>query len=86
VGTLGATHLAPDAPATDSLTRFSLGLGGGVRFFPTKHLGLYLAGRGLFTSLGGNVAFRSESGAATVNINSDGFWQVELQAGLVFAF
>jgi len=86
VGTVGATHLAPDAPDTDSLTRFSFGLGGGVRLFPTKHLGLYFAGRGLFTSLGSDVAFRSESGAATVRIDSDGFWQVELQAGLVFAF
>jgi hypothetical protein len=84
--TLGATHLAPDAPGTDSLTRFSLGLGSGLRFFPTKHLGLYFAGRGLFTALGGDVAFRSESGAATVRINSDGFWQVEFQAGLVFTF
>ncbi len=86
VGTLGATHLAPDAPGTDSLTRFSLGLGGGLRFMPTKHLGLYLAGRGLFTALEGDLAYRSESGAATLRIDSDGFWQVELQAGVVFAF
>jgi opacity protein-like surface antigen len=86
LGTLGATHLAPDAPGTDSLTRFSLGLGGGLRFFPTKHLGLYLAGRGLFTALEGTATFRSESGEATVRINSDGFWQAEFQAGLVFAF
>jgi hypothetical protein len=57
-----------------------------VRFFPTKHLGLYLAGRGLFTALDGDATFRSESGDATVRIRSDGFWQVELQAGLVFAF
>ncbi len=86
VGTLGATHLAPEPPGTDSLTRFSLGLGGGLRFFPTKHLGLYLAGRGLFTALEGDLAYRSESGDTTVRINSDGFWQVELQAGLVLAF
>jgi hypothetical protein len=84
--TLGATHLAPDAPDTDSLTEFSLGLGGGVRFFPTEHLGLYLAGRGFLTFMEGDVAFRSKSGAATVVIHSDGFWQFELQAGLVFAF
>lgn len=86
LGTLGATHLAPDSPGTDSLTRFSLGFGGGVRFFPTKHLGLYLAGRGLFTALEGDLAYRSDSGDATLRIDSDGFWQVELQAGLVFAF
>jgi len=86
VATLGATHLAPDASDTDSLTRFSLGLGGGVRFLPTEHLGLYLAGRGLLTFMEGDATFRSESGQATVKINSDGFWQVELQAGLIFTF
>jgi hypothetical protein len=86
VGTLGATHLAADAPGTDSLTGFSLGLGGGVRFFPTEHLGLYLTGRGLFTFLEGDAAFRSESGDTTVTIEGDGFWQAEFQAGLIFAF
>jgi len=86
LGTLGATHMDPDAPDTNSLTRFSLGLGGGVRFFPTEHLGLYLAGRGLLTFMEGEAAFRSESGQATVVVNSDGFWQIELQAGLIFTF
>jgi len=86
VATVGATHLAPAPPGTDSLTRFSLGLGGGLRFFPTKHLGLYLAGRGLFTALEGDLAYRSESGDTTLRIDSDGFWQVEFQAGLIFAF
>ena len=86
VGTLGATHIDPDASGTDSLTRFSLGLGGGVRFLPTEHLGLYLAGRGLLTFLGGDTLVRSESGRATVQFDSDGLWQVELQAGLIFAF
>ncbi len=84
--TIGATHLDPDAPDTDSLTDFSIGINGGVRFVPTDHFGVYLAGRGLFTAMEGDVAFRSESGATTVRINSDGFWQVELQAGLIFAF
>jgi opacity protein-like surface antigen len=85
-GTLGATHIDPDASGTDSLTRFSLGLGGGVRFFPTEHLGLYLAGRGLLTFIESDTLIRSESGRATVQVDSDGLWQVELQAGLVFAF
>jgi hypothetical protein len=86
VATFGATYMAPDAPDTDSLTRFSLGLGGGVRFLPNEHFGLYLSGRGLVTFLEGDATFRSESGATTVRINSDGFWQFELQAGLIFAF
>ncbi len=85
-GTLGVTHLSPDASGTDSVTRFSLGLGGGVRYFPTEHLGLYLGVRGFLTFMEGDTLFRSESGAATVVVDADGLWQVQLQAGLVFAF
>lgn len=86
VGTLGATHLNPDAPGTDSLTRFSIALGGGLRYLPTKHLGLYAAARGFVTFIEGDTVFRSESGVTTIEIESDGLWQVQLQAGLIFAF
>jgi opacity protein-like surface antigen len=86
VGTVGATRIDPDASGSDSLTRFSLGLGGGVRFFPTEHFGLYLAGRGLFTFVGGDTLIESEGGALTVEIGSDSLWQALLQAGAIFAF
>jgi len=86
VGTLGATVLDPDASGMDSVTRFSMGLGGGVRYFPTRHLGLYLGARGFLTFIGGDALFRSESGAATIEVDADGLWQVQLQAGLIFAF
>ncbi len=86
VGTLGVTHLNPDARGTDSDTRFSIGLGGGVRYFPTEHFGLYLGARGFFTFLSGDAIFRSESGAATIEVDSNGLWQVLLQAGVIFAF
>lgn len=85
VGTLGATHLAPEASGFDSLTRFSLGLGGGVRFFPNEHFGLYLAGRGLFTFVGDNTSIESESGSLAIEIDG-GLWQVLLQTGVIFAF
>ena len=86
VGTVGATHLSPDASGTDSLTRFSLVLGGGLRFFPTEHVGLYLAGRGLFTFVDSDTAIRVDNGEATVRVHSDGLTQAELQAGLILAF
>jgi len=87
VGTLGATLLNPDAPGTDSLTKFSFSLGGGVRYLPTKYLGLYLAGRGFLTFIGGDTLWRSESGATTIIIDTTGdLWQFQLQAGLIFAF
>jgi len=87
VATVGATHIAPDAPDSDSLTRLSLGIGGGVRFFPTENFGLYLAGRGLFTFLGGgDTLIESEGGSLTIEIDSDTLWQAQLQAGVIFAF
>lgn len=86
VGTVGAAHLSPHAPGTDSLTRFSVGIGGGVRFFPSDHFGLYLAGRGLFTFIGSDTAIRFENGETTVRICSDGLDQAELLAGLIIAF
>jgi hypothetical protein len=86
VATVGATHIDPDVSGSDSLTRLSLGIGGGVRFFPTENFGLYLAGRGLFTFVGGDTLVESEGGALTVEIASDTLWQAQLQAGVIFAF
>jgi hypothetical protein len=86
VGTLGATHLSPDASGSDSLTRFSVGIGGGVRWFPREHFGLYLAGRALFTFIGSDTSIHIENGETTIHFRSDGLTQVELQAGLIFAF
>ena len=86
VGTLGATHLSPEPSSIDSLTRFSVGLGGGVRYFPTKNFGLYLAGRGFFTFIDSDSHIVVESGSATVDIVADGLWQAVLQAGLILRF
>ncbi len=86
VATVGATHLSPDASGSDSITRFSAGIGGGVRFFPTENFGLYLGARGLFTFFGDDTSIESESGSLTIELDSDGLWQVLLQAGVIFAF
>ncbi len=57
-----------------------------MRFFPTENFGLYLGARGLFTFFGDDTSIESESGSLTVEIDSDGLWQVLLQAGVIFAF
>ena len=46
VGTLGVTYLNPKSSLHDSIVRPSLGLGGGVKLFPTENIGLRLEGRG----------------------------------------
>ncbi len=86
VGTLGATRLSPEPSSIGSLTRFSLGLGGGLRYFPTERLGLYLAGRALFTFIDSDTRIRIESGTTTAQIHTDGLTQAVLQAGLIFRF
>jgi hypothetical protein len=86
VGTLGLTHLSPEPSAFGSLTRFSLGFGGGVRYFPTENLGLYLAGRGLYTFVEGDTHITIESGTSTIRIEANGLWQAVLQAGAIFRF
>lgn len=85
--TLGVTHLSPEPSAIDSMNRFSLGLGGGVRFFPMERLGLYLACRGLVTFVESSTRISSgpEEGG-TIEFSGDGFWQFQLGAGLIFAF
>lgn len=40
---LGATYFAPQGKSSE--TRFSMSLGGGLRWFPTEHLGLRLQAR-----------------------------------------
>jgi hypothetical protein len=86
VGTLGLTHLSPEPSEFGSLTRFSLGLGGGVRYFFTENLGLYLAGRGLYTFVEGDTHITIESGSSTVHIEAKGLWQAVFQAGAIFRF
>jgi hypothetical protein len=85
VGTVGATHFGPDAPGLESLTRFSVGLGAGLRYFPTEHVGLYLTGRGFFTAMkGGDTVFHSQS--SNVTVDARGIWQPVIQAGVIIAF
>ena len=76
----------PDLSSADSENNFSIGLGGGVRFFPTERLGLYLAGRGFYTFIDTVVRGTSGPGGTTVAVRADGILQGLLQAGLILRF
>jgi hypothetical protein len=54
VGTFGVTHMVPQGPGLDSLTKFSLSLGGGVKLFATDRIGLRLEGRWFGTLFNGS--------------------------------
>jgi hypothetical protein len=85
-GMLGLTRYAGDG---DSEIRFALSAGGGVKLFPTRHIGLRLDGRVYTTFVEADVglfACSSFSGTCLVGFRADVVWQVEGTAGVVFKF
>jgi hypothetical protein len=61
--------------------------GGGVKLFPTRHVGVRLDGR-VFATVGGLSTTGGVCGGYGCLLGIDGtlFWQGEATAGLVFAF
>jgi opacity protein-like surface antigen len=84
-GSLGLTRLAPKRSDLTTENRFSLALGGGVKFFLTKGLGLRFDVRGIYTALNADSAIFCDGGCA-IRVRSDGFWQTEVGAALLFRF
>jgi opacity protein-like surface antigen len=84
-GGLGLTRMNPQGEGLSTETRFSLSLGGGAKFFLTDRLGLRLDARGIFTALSSNGTVFCSGGCA-ISVQSSGFMQGELGAGLVVRF
>jgi hypothetical protein len=86
VGTLGATHFNPDA-GFGSDTRFSFGLGGGVKLMFAKRVGVRLEGRVLGTYFPSSAAVicGGYPGGCSIGISGNMLWQGEVTAGLVIA-
>jgi hypothetical protein len=84
-GSFGLTRLNPQGDDLSTETQLSLALGGGAKFFITEHLGLRLDARGIFTALNSNGAVFCSGGCA-ISVQSSGFIQGELNAGVVVRF
>jgi hypothetical protein len=82
-GLLGLTRYA--APG-DTEVRFSVGAGGGVKLFATRHLGLRLDGRTYLTFV--DVDSRGVCGGygCLIGFNVSPIWQGDFTAGLIVAF
>ena len=80
-GLLGLTRYAGDG---DSEVRFTVGAGGGVKLFPSSHVGLRLDGR-LHTTFVDADARLVACGAGTciTSFHAHIVWQAELSAGVV---
>ena len=85
-GTMGLAHFNPEDSGVDSLIRFSMGFGGGVRYFPVKQVGLYTGVRGLVTFVNSDVKVYSGSRGSYAIIRADDEWQFQVYAGLIFVF
>lgn len=86
VGGLGATIFSPESDDLESETRFSLSLGGGLRYFPLEHIGLRAEGRAYGTFFSDNSALFCRNGNCKVYMDGDAIFQFEGLAGLIVRF
>ena len=84
-GGLGATHISPANNDFSSETKFSLSVGGGLRFPFSRNMGLRLEARGYGTvvSSGGTIIC---SGSCVAKFSGSLFMQFEASAGLSIVF
>jgi hypothetical protein len=81
-GLIGLTRYAVEG---DNELRFAASGGGGVKLFPTPHLGVRLDGRlsATFVDVGGRTVC---AGGCVVALGVDVVWQAEFSAGVVIRF
>jgi hypothetical protein len=84
-GTFGLTRMNPEGANLSTENFFSIALGGGAKYFPVKHLGLRFDFRAIFTAVDSDSAIFC-SGGCVVSVDSEGFWQTEIGASVVFRF
>jgi hypothetical protein len=88
-GTLGVTHMTPDGPGLDPVTKFSISFGGGMKLYATDRIGFRLEGRWFGTLFNGSGSVFCASGGGAVcaiNVQGDLFSQFVANAGLILAF
>ena len=79
---VGATHVSS---AAGNFTRFSLGAGGGVRFYPTRHVGFKIQAEWVPVFVDTHVAFVC-GGGCVVHLASSLASQGEVLAGPILRF
>jgi opacity protein-like surface antigen len=85
-GGLGMTHLNPVGYGFDEETRFSLSLGGGLKWYPTDSLGLRFEVRGYGTVSDGSGSLFCSSGDCNLRFKGDLMSQFETNLGLILRF
>jgi len=83
-GHIGATHYSADGFGTD--TRFSFGLGAGVKAFITKNLYLCADIRGFCTVTDAEGGFIYYNGVTIASFSGETMWQGQVSLGLGLTF
>jgi len=83
VASIGATHIS--AGSSISFTGFSFGLGGGIRFYPTRHLGFKLQAEWVPVIADAHVAFVCGAGCL-LHVSGNGVSQGEAFVGTFIRF
>ena len=84
--TLGATRFDPSAPGSGSDTRFSLGLGGGVKLMLTDNIGVRLEARAYAIEVDSDSAVFCVNNTCRIHYDGDFLMQYAAHAGVVIAF
>jgi opacity protein-like surface antigen len=85
-GGFGFTRLSPDSPGLDSETRFTFGLGGGLRVFPTPHFGFRFEGRSHLTLFPDTGSIFCSDTTCAIRVTGSVLWQAEFMGGVVLRF
>ena len=83
---LGATRYTPANTSLSGDTRFSAGLGLGVKSFFTPNVGLRLEAHAFYTSVEGGGGVFCAPGLCLFSYTGSGIWQGDVAAGLIIAF
>jgi opacity protein-like surface antigen len=84
--TLGATLFNPHRDGFDNETKFSFGVGGGVKMPLGRHFGLRAEARAYGTVLDGNSSILCSGGSCLINAAGTVLWQYEANAGVYLSF
>ena len=83
--TLGATYFDGRGAEFDSSLGFSGSLGGGAKFFVSDRVGIRLEARGYGTLTSGSAGAVCGPGCV-VGFSGSGWWQLEINAGVIVRF
>jgi opacity protein-like surface antigen len=84
--TLGTTWYSPADPDVDDEWRFSMMLGGGLKYDVSPKIGLRGQGRLWATTISTSGGFWCGFGGCSVGLGGYGVWSLEMSAGVYYKF